>query len=422
MVRSLTVLIDRHASVALREAMADTPIVVIQGARQVGKSTLASMVLDGIGAELLTLDDPQVRAGAMADPVGFLDRADGCIGIDEVQLEPGLIGAIKANVDRDRRPGRFLLTGSADLLRVAGVQDSLAGRAETVVLGPLSQGELRGRRESFIDEAFAASTRWGGFEELGRADYLAAAVLGGYPEVRSRPERNRRRQWFSSYVERIVRRDAIDLGGVRRVELLARLLRVFAARGCAELNMASLANELGAPATTLPPYVDLLEMVYLVTNVPAWSRNLGERVIRRPKIAVSDTGLMASLANLDTVAMKVGSRGSDAAGGLLEAFVIGELTKAIPWSATRPRLFFFRDRDGREIDVVLEADDGRVVGIEVKAASSVALGDFRHLRWLRDTIGDDFSAGIVLNTGRDITPFGDRLVALPISALWSGTP
>ena len=399
--------------------MLDTPIVVIQGARQVGKSTLASIVLTERGGPLLTMDDPQVRSGAASDPVGFLERSEPCMGIDEVQLEPGLIGALKANVDRDRRPGRFLLTGSADLLRGAGVQDSLAGRAETIELAGLSQGELRGHRETFIDDAFAGVLEADAYEQFGRADYLAAAITGGYPEVLGRTDVRRRRQWFSSYVERIARRDAIDLGGVRRVDLLPRLLRVFAARGVAELNVSALANEVGVPASTLPPYVDLLELIYLVTQVPAWSRNLGERVIRRPKIAMSDSGLMASLTKVNVGAMQVGSRGSDAAGGLLEAFTIGEVRRAIPWSEVRPRLFFFRDRDGREVDIVLESDDGRVVGIEVKAASSAQLSDFRHLRWMREVLGDDFAAGVVLHTGREATRFGDRMIALPLSALWS---
>jgi len=413
--------VDRHASLLVAEALADTPIVVVQGARQVGKSTLASELLASRGLGLLTLDDSVQRAAAAADPDGFVDRGESCVGIDEVQLEPSLIRAIKASVDRDRAPGRFLLTGSADLLRVAGVQESLAGRAETIELEVFSQGEVAGIRESLIDRAFAGETIAAPMRRLSRNDYLERIVIGGYPEVIARPSARRRRQWFANYVERIVRRDIPDIVELRRDDVLNRLLRLFAARGVAELNVAQIGSELGVPATTLPRYVDSLRTVYLISELPAWSRNLGARVVRRPKYSVSDTGLAASLINVDAQAMSVGSRGSDAAGGLVEAFVIAELRRSIAWSETRPVMHYFRDRGGREIDIILEAPDGRVVAIEVKASTSVSNRDFRHLRWLGDTIGDDFVAGLVLNTGHVTERFGDRLAVAPISSLWSDT-
>ena len=246
-----------------------------------GKSTLATVVADARGGRVVTLDDEPVRRAALADPAGFVESVEGLLVIDEVQRAPELMLAIKATVDRDRRPGRFLLTGSANVLRLRSVQDSLAGRAETIELFGFSQGELRGVRERFVDRVMSEVLPVSWESAMSRPDYIEAACIGSYPEAVFRSER-RRGAWFGSYARRIVERDAVDVSGLQRLGDLGRLLELVAARNATELNIADVAADAGFPARTLPPYLDLLETLYLIWRVPAWSTNLTSRVAERP--------------------------------------------------------------------------------------------------------------------------------------------
>lgn len=409
----------RFAEKLVEETLADTPITVIQGARQVGKSTLARQVLAKRGATLLSLDTAAVYNAARADPDGFVRQTSGLLGIDEVQRVPGLVRAVKDAVEEDRRPGRFLLTGSANLLQLPGTQESLAGRAETVTLFGLSQGELTGRREDFLDrlvsgDAGALSAR---ASVLTRDDYLEILAAGSYPEPMRRTGR-RRNAWFDNYIARITSRDAQDVSTLVHLDRLPTLLRLLAANNSGELVKARLSGSSGIPETSIASYVDLLETLYLVQQIPAWGRNLTSRVTGRPKVALLDTGLAARLVNVTAAAMAPGAV-SDVAGGLFEAFAAGELRRQAVWADNDVRLFHFRDRNGPEVDLVLETGDRRVAGVEVKAARTVSKGDFRGLEALRDRLGDRFSLGVLLYTGKDPLPFGDRLWALPFSALWS---
>ena len=412
-------IVERHLKGRVEEALADTPVVVLQGARQVGKSTLAATVARGRGGRVVTLDDQPAREAALADPAGFVDSADGLLMIDEVQRAPELMLAIKAAVDRDRRPGRFLLTGSANLLRLRSVQDSLAGRAETIELFGFSQGELRGVREQFIDRVMLERLPTGWESQVTRADYLEAACAGGYPEAVFRSER-RRSIWFDSYASRIIERDAPDVSDLQRLGDLGRLLELVAARNATELNLADLASDAGFPARTLPPYLDLLETLYLIWRVPAWSTNLTSRVTGRPKGVVLDSGLAAHQINVSPASMRPTFQPAPA-GGLLEAFVLAELRRQTGWNDERVRIFHYRDRSGPEVDVILEHADGRIVAIEVKATSSIGADAFKSMSKLRDRIGKRFVQGIALYTGEHALPFGDRLTAQPISALWEAT-
>ena len=412
-------LVPRHAHRLVTEALADTPIVVIQGARQVGKSTLAGQVLAGRPSRLVTLDDPGTLAAAEADPVTFVNQyPNGCLGVDEVQRAPGLVLALKAAVDANRRPGRFLLTGSANLLRLPANHDSLAGRSESVELFGLSQGELAGRQEGFIDRLLAGDLMVDAADGPSRAEYMNRICAGGYPEVLRRDPGRRRNAWLDNYLERIIQRDAADVSGLQRLAEIPALLRLLAARNTAELNRRALANDIGIPERTLPPYLQLLETLYLVHYLPAWSNNLSKRVVGRPKAALLDTGLAARLVNVSADALTAEVT-PERAGPLTEAFVLAEVRKQLGWSDQQPRLYHYRDHDGPEIDLIVETGDGRVAAIEVKAAATLNNRDFRWLTQLRDRLGRRFTAGVTLYAGASPLPWGDRLAALPIAALWT---
>lgn len=384
-----------------------------------GKSTLAREVVVDRNATVLSLDATATYNAARADPDAFVRQTDGLLVIDEVQRVPELVRAMKDAVEEDRRPGRFLVTGSADLLQISGTEESLAGRAETVVLYGLSHGELAGYREDFVDRLLAGdqvalSARTG---TQSREEYLEIICAGSYPEPLTRTGR-RRNAWFDNYVNRITTRDAQDLSRLAHLDRLPDLLRLFAANTSGELVKARVGRDAGIPETSVPGYLDLLETLYLIHVLPAWGDNLTKRVTGRPKVALVDTGLAARLNHVTPAAMAPGVV-SDAAGGLFESLVAGELRRQLVWAQTSARLFHFRDRDGLEVDIVVESDGRRVAGVEMKAAGSVSQGDFRGLAFLRDKVGDRFAMGVVLYTGRQPLPFGDRLWALPYSALWT---
>ncbi len=314
---------------------------------------------------------------------------------------------------------RLLVTGSADLLRVPGTQESLAGRAETVVLHGLSQGELAGRQEDLVDRILAGDEKSlaGRTSPMTREDYLTAICAGSYPEPLRRDVR-RRNAWFDNYISRIMARDIQDLSRLAHLDRVPDLLRLLAANTSGELVRARVADRVGIPQSSLPAYLDLLQTLYLVHVLPAWGDNLTKRVTGRPKVALLDTGLAARLNHVTPAALAPGAV-SSVAGGLFESFVAGELRRQLVWAQTPARLFHFRDRDGLEVDIVVESDDRRVAGIEMKAAGSVRPADLRALTVLRDKLGSRFSTGVIFYTGTRSLPFGDRLWALPYSALWT---
>lgn len=411
--------VQRHVKPRVLEALADTRIVVVQGARQVGKTTLMNAVVSEVGGRVMTLDDDVTRATAQADPVGFLQQNSGALlAIDEVQRAPELTLALKLLVDRDPRPGQFLLTGSANLLRLPATEDSLAGRAESVELHGFSQGELAGHRERFIDRLLSGERFVGHSSSLTRRDYLDRAVAGSYPEALRREAGRRRNQWLDNYINRIVERDASEISHLQRLGELPVVLRMLAARGSEELNLADVARDTGIPVRTLGPYIELLETLYLVQRIGAWSTNLSKRVVSRPKASLLDSGLAARLAGVSADSASSPTH-AGFAGHLLEGFVAGELRRQRGWSEDQVRISHFRDYAGDEVDLILEADDGRIAGIEVKASSSVNAKDAKWLAKLRDRLGDRFVAGVVLHTGQTSGPLGDRLAALPIDVLWT---
>lgn len=398
----------------MHAALADTPVVVLNGPRQVGKTTLTQRLSYPGSHDFATLDDEASRQAAMVDIRNFVSRSVDTFVIDEAQLEPRLFRAIKAEVDRDRRPGRFLLTGSSRLLAAPDMASSLVGRVEIVELWPFSQGELSGAPDRFVDALFETPVDLIRTGAVTRQQVVDRVVTGGYPEIVAR-EPKRRTQWFNSYLTTVTESVIRDISAIERLAEVPRLLRLCAARTGNELNVSAIANELGLPSRTVDGYLELLAQAFLIERIPAWSTNLSRKVIRRPKLVVTDTGLAAHLlqANQSTT-----DRPGGPFGQLLETFVANELRKQLAWSEHTPSIWHFRDRDGAEVDLVLEHPDGRVVGIEVKATSSPALNDLRGLRFLADRLGDRFHFGVLLHTAPEATRFGEKIAALPVSALW----
>ncbi len=411
----------RNVLPRLNQALDDTPVVSIQGARQTGKSTLANHIAQLRGAPVFTMDDDDIRSAALADPTGFIESAGGGLFvIDEVQRAPGLILPIKASVDRDRRPGRFLLTGSADLMRIPGAQDSLAGRAETIPLAPLSQGELSNTHDDFAGQVFNArpDDLVGWSTEFSRETLIAAITTGGYPESVARSP-TRRGRWLTEYAERLLRRDLRDLGHVSS-ERLGSALRLIAANQSGELVTAHLARHLSVAESTAATYVDLLRSLYLIEAIPAWSRSRTNRLVRKPKLFVTDSGLCARLNQLSEADLR-SPLGVNHLGGLLEGFVAAELTRQASWSEIDYTISHFRESGGPEVDLVLTGPAGAVIGIEVKATATVTDKHFSGLRRLRDRIGSDFQLGIVLHTGERAWSYGEGMIGMPVSALWELT-
>jgi predicted AAA+ superfamily ATPase len=406
---------QRNIEDSLRLALADTPVVLLNGARQTGKSTLALKLAKDISAHYLTLDDATVLAAAVADPSGFVRGMQGMVVVDEVQKAPGLFPAIKVEVDADRRPGRFLLTGSANVLMLPKLAESLAGRMEIATLWPLSQGELLDRRERFIDAVFSARLPQLGPLGEKRGDLLQQLTFGGYPEVIGRGAERRRHAWFASYVTTILQRDVRDLANIDGLTEMPRLLALLAARTGGLLNISELSRSSGIPNTTLKRYLSLVEATFLLATLPAWSTNVGKRLIKSPKVYLVDSGLTAYL--VGQTAPRLSSEGT-ITGHLLEGFVVGELRKQRTWSETRVEMFHLRTTAGREVDLVLEDSLGRIVGIEVKATASVGKQDFLGLEAIAEATGKRFVRGLVLYRGANSVPFGERYIALPVDALW----
>lgn len=398
----------------LDEALADTPVVVVAGPRQAGKSTLAAHVVSRRGGTWLSLDDAATLDAARTDPVGFVSGRQGLVGIDEAQRVPELLLAVKAEVDRSRNPGRFLLTGSTRLLGAPSLADSLAGRMEALTLWPFTQAELAADPlpVGLIDRAFDGEVGQLGAPAATKAEVLDRAIRGGYLPALERTDR-RRIAWYDSYISGVIDRQVRAVTDATYLRELPRLLRLAASRTSGELNLTDVARDLGLSRPTTDSYLAHLEAVFLLQIVPAWSTSLTARVVRRPKLTLTDTGLAARL---------LGRRlrsDDQIVGRLVETFVTNELRAQSEWSVERPGLFHYRDRDGAEVDLVLESGDGRVVAIEVKAGATVRAEDLRGLRLLEQRLGDDFAAGIVLCTAPAAVHLGGRLWMLPISVLWS---
>ncbi len=408
-------LVTRHARALLVEALSDTRVVYMMGARQVGKSTLAALVAEhDHPARMLTLDDRATRVGALADPTGFVAGLDSPAVIDEVQRAPDLLLAVKEAVDRDPRPGRFLLTGSANVLSNRKVKDALTGRMEIVRLWPLSQAELQGATGNVIDALFGATPPQVTDAPVGRAAFADIVAAGGYPEALQRDGR-RRQRWFRDYLDTTLDRDLRDVSDALKLGEIPRLLRLLAAQSAGLLSYKSVADRLQLHPHTVRGYVALLETVFLVRSLPAWRPGLGAREVHAPKLHLVDAGLLAHLLSADVARIAADDQ---VTGRLVESFVAMEIVKHADWARTDVRVHHYRDgRD--EVDIVLESRSGEIAAVEVKAGASVDPRDARALEKLRDRAPARFRAGIVIYTGRQTVPLGDRLWAMPIGGLWA---
>jgi uncharacterized protein len=407
--------IERGLADTVVDAMGESRVVALLGARQAGKSTLARMLsAERLPADYLTLDDEPVRSLAAGDAHGFVAGLGRCTIVDEIQRAPELLLAIKSRVDRDAAPGQFLLTGSANLRRLPTVADALPGRVDYLTLWPLTQGEVRGQRESFLARMFDGEVPNIGDAPVGRGEYAEMLVAGGFPEARSRTAPARRR-FFDSYVTSIVERDVADTSRVHDPASVGTLLRLVAARSGSLARYDALARDTGVDGKTVKAHLAVLERLFLVRIREPWHVNIGQRQVKAPKLYVSDTGLLAALIGADQRRVR---EDDGLAGALFETFVATELERQASWSADALRFWHFRGAE-REVDVIVERPSGKLLGFEVKASATVRASDFRGLVHMRERLGERLVAGAVLYAGERTLPFGERLWALPLNALWS---
>ena len=412
-----TPLYPRFVEQRLIEALADTPVALIHGPRQCGKTTLAQVVGKREGYTYLSFDDHVTLAAAAADPAGFVGDLPERTILDEVQRAPGIFTALKTVVDRQRTPGRFLLTGSANVLLVPKLADSLAGRMEIQRLHPLAQSEILGREPDFLQTLFEGGFRTRTYERLGHS--LAEVVVsGGYPSALARSTGRRRAAWYRDYVETLVQRDVRDLARIRSLDTLPRLLALAAGQTATLINVSDLAGPFQVSRPTIREYVTLLTRVFLLEELPSWHNNRMRRLVKTPKLHLSDTGLACALLGLDADALW---EDRTTLGRLLETFVYQELRRQGSWHEDHIRFHHFRDKDMVEVDIVLEGGAGKVAGVEVKAAATVTAADFRGLRKLKEASGRRFAGGVVVYDGETSASFGDGLFAVPIRTLWEGT-
>jgi uncharacterized protein len=415
-------LIPRRATAAAADSLAGFRAVVVQGARQVGKSTLATLLADRLGATMVTLDREEDLTAALDDPSLFLDTLGTPAVIDEVQRagDP-LVLAIKQRLDRSRSRGQYVLTGSTNFLTTPTISESLAGRIDLITLWPLSMGELTGGTDGFVDRAFAGERSL--LDHRGavqtRSNYLELICRGGFPEPQRLGDRARRR-WFERYLETVLRREVESAADLRRFDALVNMARLLVATTGSELVISRLAENLGIDRATAEAYEPWIETTFLVHRLPAWSRKVASKIIRRPKLHVCDSGLAAATLGKGPAAL---ARLNDpSVGPLIESFVIAEIAKQLTWSEISARLHHLRDSAGWEVDAIVEAPDGRVVAVEVKASTLARPGDAEPMGLLRDRldrVGDDFVVGVVFHTGKRRVALGERLVGLPIADLWT---
>jgi uncharacterized protein len=407
-------LVARKVLPRVEAALADTRVVLISGPRQSGKTTLARM-FSGRHRSYITLDDASTLNAAKADPTGFIRGIKRAV-IDEVQRAPDLMLAIKASVDQDQEPGRFLLTGSANLATIPAIADSLAGRMAVVPLLPFAQAEIRSGPGLMLDRLFAGEEPViDGDVVLGK-DMMEMVLAGGYPEVLKRRTMARRMSWLEDYAGLILDRDVRDIANIDQLDRLPRLLNILAEHAGQLVNNSSFGAALGLSGVTAQKYVAVLERLFLVKTLAPWSNNRLSRLVKTPKLHFIDTGLLTALRQDEQARL---SDDKTRFGAVLESFVVSELMKLASWSEKRLSFSHYRTKDLDEVDLVLEDRRGRIIGIEVKASATIKVDDFRGLRQLQAAVGDRFVRGLVLHDHDRITPFAERLQAAPLSILWS---
>ncbi len=404
-------MIHRKIKPRLLTALTDSPVVLVHGARQTGKSTLVKYLAENdYPARYLTFDDSGILSAAQNNPQDFIAGYKENLVIDEVQRVPEIFLAIKSLVDKNRKAGKFILTGSANVLVLPKVAESLAGRMEILKLHPLAQSEINKVEDNFIDVLFAGNFR-PDYKEQKTNDLASRILTGGYPEMLLRKERERQNAWFKSYITTILQRDVRDIANIEKLSELPRLLSLLATRAGTLLNFAELSRSSTIPQTTLKRYISLLEAIFMIFILPAWSGNLSKRLIKTPKFYLNDTGLLSHLLGFEMNKIL-----SDPLswGRLMENFVIMELLKQASWSRFNLSLYHYRSASGQEVDFIIERSDGKLIAVEVKATAKITATDFTHIKVFADETGKRFLRGIVLYTGKEVIPFGKNLFAMPM--------
>ncbi len=407
-------LYPRLAEPLIVEALADSPVLLLHGPRQCGKTTLAQMLGGKHGYAYTSFDDDISRTAAETDPLGFVDSLPRHTILDEVQRVPALFTTLKAVVDRDRQPGRFLLTGSANVLLLPKLADSLAGRMAIQRLHPLAQCELAGKASRFLDKLFVGDFKHRSLPRL-KQELIARVTAGGYPAALARPEGRRRANWYRDYIDTLVQRDVRDMSRISSLDVLPRLLALTATHTAQLFNLSELAAPFQLSRPTIGDYVTLLERIFLLERLPPWFSNRTSRLVKTPKLHLGDTGLACGLLGVGTHDL---AADRNLFGHLLETFVFQELRRQASWHTRDHTFFHFRDQNMQEVDIVIERGARELAGVEVKASATVTASDFSGLRRLRDVAGKRYVAGVVLYDGETCASFGDSLFAVPLRMLW----
>ena len=404
----------RYAKGAIKEALLDTPVVFIMGARQSGKTTLVRELTDD-SWHFVNLDDQTQLTAIKQDPIGFINtHSDKPIAIDEIQRAPELLLAIKLSVDKDRRPGRFLLTGSANALLLPQVSDSLAGRIETIVLNPLSECEINNTRPYFL-QAIMQGKQVEAKKATDKALLIQRVVSGCFPEPLQRTTEKRTKAWHEQYITSLVQKDMVDLGAIEHPDKMLQLLRLTAYYSGKLVNFNEMGGKLGLSALTTQKYLILIEQLFLLRKLPAWHSNEYKRLVKTPKLHLTDTGLICAIRDIDSNRLVMDP---SVFGPLLETFVINELQKQAAWIESTVSFYHYRDKDKVEVDCVIENADRECFAIEVKASATLSNSDFKGLKRFKSIAKDRFKIGVLLYCGEKTLSFGDGLFAIPVSALW----
>lgn len=413
----MSVSVNRWQGAAFKALMRERRIVLLAGPRQCGKTTLVRQLASDT-VEYRTLDDAVFAEFAESDPEGFVRRGGKTrtLIIDEVQRVPRLLPAIKKAVDENNKPGQFILTGSANIASMPAVRESLAGRIAKLRLRPFSQAEISGAAPDFIDRCFRRDFSGGKVSGAdGRDRIIETALRGGFPEAVKLKSHRARARWHNDYIAALLERDLSDIARIRRHEAMRELTRTLAAWSTRQMDVAGIGGKLGIRRPTLESYINALEALFVIERVPPWTKTDYGRVGKRSKLLMADSGLMASILGLRPGRVR---RDSDSAGKLVETYVHNELAAHADPAGGKYEIYHYRDREGREIDFIIERDDGALLGVEVKAAATARKEDFKHLAWFRDNMADGRRfAGVVLYAGGRAGSFGNGLWAVPIDAL-----
>lgn len=405
--------LSRWQNNTINTAANERRVLLLAGPRQCGKTTLLHH-LDIEDTEYRTLDDEGLREAAEADPHGFVEHQKAMLIIDEVQRVPSLLPAVKKVVDEDQRSGQFLLTGSANIQSLPSVQESLAGRVAKIRLRTLTQGEIKGATPKFLEKAFAQDFNYG-WQVYDRDDILQISFRGGFPEPIGFEARARRR-WHNDYIDALLERDLKDIAQIRRKDAMAELVKIMASWSSKFMDISAIGAGLSIQRPTLESYINALETLFIIERVPPWIKTDYQRVGKHSKGFMTDSGLMTSILGWREDQVRLDS---DRIGKLFETFVFSELAALVDLGDGEYQLYQYRDREKREIDFLIERDDGALLGVEVKASASFKSDDFKHLRWFRDNLaGDRPFTGIVLYAGEFSGSMGDNMFAVPYGAMW----